>query len=432
MTTSLNRLLAIVFVCGLCLGFSPVEAFSQNSPSQFRPIAPENLGDVDPKEVSAAMKLLEEAQQAFREAPAITSVSELVVNTGDQTRELVVSAKFGPDGQTFLETPDSLVVAKDGWLNVVNYNIYDRYLRVQMSGTVPQEFDSIYSDKYMAGFEVLMRDGEPSEVWLEAIMMRSIGVPAVTGLKDVTDDKGRQLKQISLAGRMGSGSLDYDPESRKIVRARSSMYPIDVQGAQQAGSFSWEMNLNINATFLKELPEPIVFDPGKRLGVGSLREVDPVKRNKLVVGNPSPTLTAKQMDGSDIDFSTFKGKIVVIDFWATWCAPCKRGLPKLNELFMKNGRNDEDVLVYAVSIMETPPKAEGKIEKVREYWSKQDFAVPTVVCVDDEIPRKWGITSIPKLVILDQEGKVAEVINGYQSDLEKKIQAKIKSLQVAE
>ena len=424
MKTKSNPTVLCALVALLWLPVLTVQVFAQQGPSQFKPVRPTELPTVDPAIELAAKGLLEQAQKAFQDAPAITSKVTVVVKSGKNTRDMVINSRFGPDGQLLIEAPDSLVVAKDGFLNVINYDIYDRYLRVQLSGTVSDEFDSTYRDRFMAGFEVLMREGEPLPIWLEALMMRSIGSPSISGLEELVDDKGRTINRISVHGGMGTGFIDYEPETKKIVHASSRMYPLEgVEG------FDWTMNLNINSTYLPELPEPIVFDPGKRLGVSSLKEVNPVTRNELVVGKPVPFLTAKTLEGSDVTLSDLKGKIVVLDFWATWCAPCKRGLPKLNEIYSEAGANKDDVVVYAVSIMESPAKAEDKIEKVNEYWKKQDFSVPTLVCTDDEIPKKWGITSIPKIVIIDREGNVVESINGYHEDLKKRIQSKIKSME---
>lgn len=424
MKTTSNPTVLCALVALLWLPVLTVQVFAQQGPSQFKPVRPTELPTVDPVIELAAKGLLEQAQKAFQDAPAITSKVTVAVKSGKNTRDMVINSRFGPDGQLSIEAPDSLVVAKDGFLNVINYDIYDRYLRVQLSGTVSDEFDSTYRDRFMAGFEVLMREGQPLPIWLEALMMRSIGSPSISGLEELVDDKGRTINRISVHGGMGTGFIDYEPETKKIVHASSRMYPLEgVEG------FDWTMNLNINSTYLPELPEPIVFDPGKRLGVSSLKEVNPVTRNELVVGKPVPFLTAKTLEGSDVTLSDLKGKIVVLDFWATWCAPCKRGLPKLNEIYSEAGANKDDVVVYAVSIMESPAKAEDKIEKVNEYWKKQDFSVPTLVCTDDKIPKKWGITSIPKIVIIDREGNVVESINGYHEDLKKRIQSKIKSME---
>ena len=102
-------------------------------------------------------------------------------------------------------------------------------------------------------------------------------------------------------------------------------------------------------------------------------------------------------------------KITVIDFWATWCGPCLRSLPRLDAF----ARRHPDVAVIAVLFQDDP--AAG-----RELFDEQRYT-PQLVADDGETSERYGVMSIPHTVVIDREGNVANVGGGGELDLEQEL-----------
>lgn len=412
---------SLVLIGLLAAIFSGSGAWAQDGRSQIRPGIPPEFPEPDPAEKLIAEGMLQQAIDAFKNAPAVVCETKVKVLSGPNTKELTVNAEFGPNQSMRVETADSLVVVKDGMLNVLLYAIHDRYLQVPLNGPVTDAMESLFSDRYVAGFEIMMRDGEPLDTWMDAVTMRTVINPRIIGLEEVKAEDGNTISRISVAGNMGSGWIDYDPDTKLIVAVQAEMFPL--QGAE---GFFLKLNLNTNTTFMESLPEPITFDPGKRIPVSNRKDLDPNTRNRVAQGQAAPALKLPQLDGTIVDLANLRGKTVVLDFWATWCGPCKRGLPKLNELYLDYKENTGDVMVYAVDVMERIRKPEERIQKVSEYWEQEKFKVPTLISLDDATQKAWGITSIPQMAVIGPDGKIVEVINGYRDDMKERITAAIK------
>ena len=134
-------------------------------------------------------------------------------------------------------------------------------------------------------------------------------------------------------------------------------------------------------------------------------------------GKPAPSVNAKLLDGTTFALSGKMGKVVIINFWATWCAPCREEMPALETYYQQH--RAEGLELIAISI-DTP----GDIEKVREVMRAYHFSA---ALIGDANVKEYGrIWRIPMTFIIDRKGILRK--NGWSGapkidliDLEKNV-----------
>lgn len=108
----------------------------------------------------------------------------------------------------------------------------------------------------------------------------------------------------------------------------------------------------------------------------------------------------KTADGTTITPDDWKGKVVFIDFWATWCGPCIRSFPGLQKLYDKY-KNNPDVIFAVVNVWE---RVEDRFASVKTFLSKNPYTFPILFDLKDEMVKGYGVTGIPSKFILDKNG----------------------------
>jgi thiol-disulfide isomerase/thioredoxin len=141
--------------------------------------------------------------------------------------------------------------------------------------------------------------------------------------------------------------------------------------------------------------------------------------NHPLLGKPAPTFTARLFEGEEVTFEHDPdGKVVLLDFWATWCGPCVEALPELQQLAEKF--KGKDVTFYAVNVNETP-------EAIGAFLQTHELSLPVLVDVEGQLTAAFRATAIPQTVLIGKGGRVEAVHVGFDagksmSILEKEIE----------
>jgi len=155
----------------------------------------------------------------------------------------------------------------------------------------------------------------------------------------------------------------------------------------------FDLFVQLNDSLKKEL------DDNKYLELFS-KQVEDMK--KLPMGNLAPEIKLKSPEGKEIALTSLKGKIVVIDFWASWCGPCRREMPEMVSLY-RDFKN-KGLEIYGVSLDDNADAWKTAIAHDALTW----IHVSDLKKWESKAATDYGVEEIPHTILLDREGKIVE------------------------
>lgn len=123
-------------------------------------------------------------------------------------------------------------------------------------------------------------------------------------------------------------------------------------------------------------------------------------------GKPAPDLTLKTTDNTQFKLSDLKGKVVVLDFWATWCPPCRESLPNLAKVSSDPALAAKGLKVIAINSRESQAVAKA-------YIDKNNLALTVALDSDGSAEDSYTINSLPTTIVVGRDGVVQHVIVGF-------------------
>jgi thiol-disulfide isomerase/thioredoxin len=205
----------------------------------------------------------------------------------------------------------------------------------------------------------------------------------------------------------GSARMLLDLETGLLLRLQTS------EAIEGRTSYVAEVAYAVTALNLSATADPNLFQlPSGAREVKELSRWRAAKINKQIGGKPAPEMEVTDMQGKPVTLSAFKGRTVLLDFWTTWCPPCRADAPALDKLYRKY--KDRDLMIVGISVSEE----RSIVEKFLKTYP-HDF--PIVLTTENELPPAYQIGVFPTYIVIDPDGNITSAVEGDQgfSDLRK-------------
>lgn len=137
------------------------------------------------------------------------------------------------------------------------------------------------------------------------------------------------------------------------------------------------------------------------------------------VGTQAPDFTLKSNQGDNVRLAEQRGQVVMLNFWASWCAPCRKEMPLLDELYQRY--ESAGFMLYGVNV--EPDSAAGD-----ELIKDLGVTLPVLYDTESRVSQAYGIDAMPTTIVIDRDGVIRYVNRGYRSGDEEKYRKQVKEL----
>ncbi|MEW4487935.1 TlpA disulfide reductase family protein [Thalassoglobus sp. JC818] len=264
-------------------------------------------------------------------------------------------------------------------------------LRMQVLGLLPQFGDNTGALKRAKLIEKLQKDERPEVKALAARIELQERIGRLPTLPDAA--KKELIKE--LAGSLKNATME-NPEELQMA----------IQGAMQAAQMLDRYGDTENAVFAYDTYASILKAKNEADLDNLVETLESTARRLKLPGNEIK-VSGTTLDGSKFNIDQYKGKVVLVDFWATWCGPCIGELPNVKEMY--EAYHDKGFEVVGISL---DNDREALVEFVKDNdlnWVTLFEDAPELQGWDNPIARYYGISGIPTVILVDRSGKVVNL-----------------------
>lgn len=255
--------------------------------------------------------------------------------------------------------------------------------------------DQIYNFYAGVGEHILTSEVEvAAETGQETLTVNGAEVPCQVFKFKVVDEASGQEN--------GHGSYWFDPRSGLVIK--SSVTTLNEQnGMEMEGT----MTSAITSFTLNGKPAEELFTYTPVAGTRVVDSFDRLLNPDSMVGEMAPEIAFTTFSGETVNLSDYRGKVVFLDFWATWCGPCRMEMPHIQTLHDEMQASGEVVFLGA----------SNEDQKTIQGWlEKNPYTFKIVMVKPEDAQTKFKVSSIPAGFVIDRQGKIAAHMIGAQSE----------------
>jgi peroxiredoxin len=137
------------------------------------------------------------------------------------------------------------------------------------------------------------------------------------------------------------------------------------------------------------------------------------------LSGPAPGFTLQSRDGAQISLASQKGNVVMVNFWASWCVPCRQEMPHLQALYERYNSLGFELLAVNV---------ESDLDDARKWLEETPVTFPVLFDPKNEVSKQYKVVAMPSTVLIGRDGTMRFIHHGYKSGYENEYQTQVRAL----